>query len=56
MARPIAPTPTLSGKDAERFLKEKNRIENLDPDSPEAKKREAFFNDCIRIAKKFKPA
>jgi hypothetical protein len=56
MARPIAPTPTLTGKDAERFLKEKERIDNLDPDCEEAKQREAFFNECIRIAKKFTPS
>ncbi len=53
MARPIAPTPKLSGEDAERFLKEKDRIDNLESKSPEARKREAFFDECTRIAKKF---
>ena len=56
MARPIAPTPVLTGKDAERFLKEKDRIDNLAPNSPEGRKREAFFNECIEIAKRFTPA
>jgi len=55
MARPIAPTPVLKGKDAERFLKEKERIENLDPDSPEAKQREAFFKECIELYNRTKP-
>ena len=55
MARPIAPTPVLKGRDAVRFLKEKERIENLDPDSPEAKQREAFFNECIELYNRTKP-
>jgi hypothetical protein len=55
MARPIAPTPVLKGKDAERFLKEKERIENLDPSSHEAKQRAAFFKECIELYKKTKP-
>ena len=54
MARPIAPTPTLTGKDAVRFLKEKERIENLDPNSREAKAREKFFNECIALYEKTK--
>ncbi|MFZ2455066.1 MAG: hypothetical protein WAX07_01115 [Candidatus Altiarchaeia archaeon] len=56
MARPIAPTPVLTGKDAERFLKEKDRIDNLDPNNSEGRKREAFFNECIEIARRFTPA
>lgn len=28
MAKPIAPTPTLNGKDAKRFLKEMKRPNN----------------------------
>ena len=55
MATPILPTPTLRGKDAERFLKEKARIENLDPNSEEAKEREAYFKHCIEVYKKTKP-
>jgi len=35
MAKPIEPTPILTGKDAVRFLKEKERIENLSPKSEE---------------------
>lgn len=55
MARPIEPTPVLRGKDAERFLREKERIENLDPSCPEAKKRAAFFDECVALYKKHKP-
>ncbi|MFZ2455065.1 MAG: hypothetical protein WAX07_01110 [Candidatus Altiarchaeia archaeon] len=56
MAHPIASTPALTGKDAIRFLKEKDRIDNLDPNSSEGRKREAFFNECIEIARRFTPA
>jgi hypothetical protein len=55
MARPIEPTPTLRGKDAVNFLNEKKRIESLKPTDKEYKHREAFFNECIEIAEKYKP-
>jgi hypothetical protein len=45
----------LTGKNAERFLKEKERIENLDPKSKEARQREAFFKECVEIYNKTKP-
>lgn len=55
MARPIEPTPALTGRDAERFLKEKERIESLDPGSREAREREAFFRKCEATYARFKP-
>ena len=33
MTNSIEPIPILTGKDAERFLKEKKRVEELKPDS-----------------------
>jgi hypothetical protein len=56
MARPLEFTPVLSGKDAERFLAEKERIENLDPNSREAEKRRAFFRKCRASYELFKAA
>ena len=55
MARPIEPTPTLRGKDAVNFLTEKKRIDSLKPSDEEYKKREAFFKECVELAKKYKP-
>jgi hypothetical protein len=55
MARPILPTPTLRGKDAIRFLKEKERVENLDPNSKEAKERNAFLDHCVKVYNETKP-
>ncbi len=55
MARPIEPTPVLTGEDAKRFLKEKERIDNLRPGDPEYEKRKAFFAECRRIYAKTKP-
>ena len=52
MAKPIEPTPKLEGKDALRFLKEKDRIESLKPSDSEYKKRQKFFKECIIKAKK----
>jgi len=37
------------------FLNEKKRIESLKPTDREYKHREAFFNECIEITKKYKP-
>lgn len=55
MARPIEPTPTLEGEDAIRFLKEKERIDNLKSTDPEYIKRKEFFRECREIARKFRP-
>ncbi|MBN2251444.1 MAG: hypothetical protein JW724_05155 [Candidatus Altiarchaeota archaeon] len=45
MARPIEPTPALMGRDAERFLKKQERIENLELRSRD-RGRKAFFREC----------
>jgi hypothetical protein len=55
MARPIEPTPVLTGADAERFLKEKERIDSLKSTDPEYKARAAFFRECKEIARKYRP-
>jgi len=55
MASQIAPTPTLTGEDAKRFLKEKDRIEKLDPQSIEAKERNRFLNECVKVYNKTRP-
>jgi len=55
MARPIEPTPTLTGRDAERFLKEKERIESLRPGDPEYEERKRFFAHCREVYAKSKP-
>jgi|GEM_PF-1157438 len=47
MAKPIESTPSLKGKDAERFLKEKERMENLTPESREYKKLVNFGKECL---------
>ncbi len=36
MARPIRETPTLYGKDAERFVEEIKRVESLTPEQRKA--------------------
>ena len=36
MSRPIRETPILYGKDAERFVEEMKRVENLTPEQREA--------------------
>ena len=36
MARPIRETPILYGKDAERFVEEMKRVENLTPEQRKA--------------------
>ena len=36
MSRPIRETPILSGKDAERFVEEMKRVENLTPEQRKA--------------------
>ena len=36
MARPIRETPILYGKDAERFVEEMKRVENLSPEQRKA--------------------
>ena len=46
MATPIAPTPTLTGKDAEKFLHE---ISN--PQKVSKEKREKIFQDAAEIEK-----
>jgi hypothetical protein len=55
MARPIESLPTLTGQDAINFLREKERIENLDPKSKEARDRNAFFDECVEFYKKTRP-
>jgi hypothetical protein len=47
--------PTLTGQDAINFLREKERIENLDPKSKEARDRSAFFDECVEFYKKTRP-
>ena len=39
MARPIKETPILTGSDAERFVKEMQRVENLSKDVRAANKK-----------------
>ena len=46
MATPIAPTPTLTGKDAEKFLHD---ISN--PQKVSKEKREKIFQDAAEIEK-----
>jgi hypothetical protein len=55
MARPIESLPTLKGQDAIDFLREKERIEKLDPRSKEAKARNAFLDRCVDIYNKTRP-
>ena len=38
MSRPIRETPILYGKDAERFVEEMKRVENLTPEQRKAKR------------------
>lgn len=49
MARPIEPTPILSGKDAEKFL-ELTRDAELHPDPKRAK----FLKECYELYLKHK--
>ncbi len=55
MARPIEPLPTLMGQDAVNFLREKERIENLDPNGKEAKERNSFLDKCVKVYNKTRP-
>ena len=54
MARPIEPIPTLRGKDALNFLKEKERIESLKPSDKEYRDREKLFTKCVELYKSVK--
>lgn len=54
MAKPLESIPTLKGKDALNFLKEKERIESLKPSDKEYMDREKFFASCIRLYKRVK--
>ena len=40
MSRPIRETPILYGKDAERFVEEMKRVENLTPEQRKANREE----------------
>ena len=51
MARPIRETPILVGKDAERFVKEKKRVESLTPEQRRAN-REKLHAEVEEINKK----
>ncbi|MFH0835640.1 MAG: hypothetical protein V1834_00570 [Candidatus Micrarchaeota archaeon] len=44
MAKPIQPTPTLKGKDAERFLLLTEKVER-NPD----RKRALFLRECLAV-------
>ena len=48
MARPIQPTPTLRGKDAERFLRDIKRREKYGP----TKKEKKFLEECDEVYEK----
>lgn len=52
MARPIRETPILMGKDAERFVKEKKRVESLTPEQRRAN-RENLHAEVEEINKKW---
>ena len=52
MARPIKETPILYGEDAERFMREMQRVERLSPETRAANSRrlEAAYNEfCKRV-------
>ena len=50
MSRPIAETPILTGKDAERFTKEMHRVENMsEEERAENRKR---LKEVVKEAKK----
>lgn len=50
MARPIAETPTLYGKDAERFAKNMRKVENLSQEERQANR--IALNERIKSAEK----
>jgi len=52
MARPIRETPILTGKDAERFVKEMKRVESLTPEQRRAN-REKLKAEVEEINKKW---
>ncbi len=54
MAKPLEPIPTLKGRDALNFLREKDRIESLKPSDREYRDREKFFNRCVELYRKVK--
>ena len=43
MARPIKETPILTGADAERFVKEMQRVENLSPEIRKANRQKLML-------------
>ncbi len=50
MAKPIEPTPEITGKDAEKFLRLTQRAQET-PDPEKAK----FLEDCRKICAECKP-
>lgn len=50
MARPIAETPTLYGKDAERFAENMRKVENLSPQERQANR--VALSERIKSAEK----
>lgn len=50
MARPIRETPILTGKDAERFVRQMQEVESLSPEEREARRK--AFNKRVADAKK----
>lgn len=49
MAKPIEPTPTLKGKDADKFVELTHRTE-ANPDPEKAK----FLEECFLLYSRFK--
>ncbi|MBR2196368.1 MAG: hypothetical protein IJ911_12240 [Salinivirgaceae bacterium] len=51
MARPIKETPILTGKDAERFVEEMQRVEAISPEE-KASNRDKLERDFKEISKR----
>jgi len=51
MAKPIEPTPILKGADAVRFVREKERMEKLNPKSEEHRRLVSLGKECLKLYK-----